>query len=59
MPQHLLRCHPSVGRSFLRVTRHDENEDESDHDEATDEDGDNSAVGDNDDQESSGSEADI
>ena len=59
MPKHLLRCHPFVGRSFLRVTRHDESEDESENDEVSDEDGENGPVGDNDYHESSGSEADI
>lgn len=38
MPQHLIRCHPFVGRSFLRVTRQDENEGVSDPDKSSDED---------------------
>jgi hypothetical protein len=59
MPQHLLRCHPFVGRSFLRITRHDENEDESDLDEVSDKEDDNGAVRDNDDLEESSSETEI
>jgi hypothetical protein len=59
MPQHLLRCHPFVGRSFLRVTKHDENEDESDPDDVSDEEDGNVAVRVNDDLDESSSETAI